>query len=202
MVSYPAIAYRCGPLALRAVGLALQPENSDLWSLVEVSSTANGHAELRAHAAQRQALDALEAQVVERLRRLEESVPSARAFASSLERDLEQHRRERDALRLRLGLGRPAAQPRVKVDDPLDLEALRAAQEKLTYAHAEALPDTRGQVLFQSPEDHFLGDVLVAVDDVDHPEHVFGIHGGCVQGTPAGCVSTHPARTFPVGVVD
>jgi hypothetical protein len=84
------------------------------------------------------ALDALGAQVVERLRRIEKSVPSARTFAVSLERDLEEHRRERDALRLRLGLG-PADTFRENVDDPLDLEALRAAQEKLTYAHAEAL---------------------------------------------------------------
>ena len=85
------------------------------------------------------AIDALEAEVVERLRSLEESVSSARAFAASLKRDLEEHRRERDGLRSRLGLGPPAT-PKANVDDALDLEALRSAQEKLTYAHAEALP--------------------------------------------------------------
>lgn len=85
------------------------------------------------------AIDALEAEVVERLRRLEESVSSARAFAASLKRDHEGHRRGRDELRLRLRL--PAATPaRPSVADALDLEALRGAQEKLTYAHAEALP--------------------------------------------------------------
>ena len=85
------------------------------------------------------AIDALEAEVVERLLRLEESVFSARAFAASLKRDHQGHRRERDRLRSRLGLGARAT-PKATFDDPLDLEALRAAQERLTYAHAEALP--------------------------------------------------------------
>ena len=45
----------------------------------------------------------------------------------------------RGRLRSRLGLGAPSA-PKVVVEDAPDLEALRAALEKLTYAHAEALP--------------------------------------------------------------
>ena len=85
------------------------------------------------------AIDALEAEVVLRLRGLEQSGAAARAFATSLKGDHEAHGREREGLRARLGLGaRGASKP--TVDDALDLEALRAAQEKLTYAHAEALP--------------------------------------------------------------
>ena len=84
-------------------------------------------------------IDALEAEVAFRLSRLEESVSSARAFAASLRRDQEAHRRERDAVRRRLGV--PAATTtRPSVADALELEALRGAEEKLTYAHAEALP--------------------------------------------------------------
>ena len=101
------------------------------------------------------AIDVLEAEVVERLRRLEESVSSARAFAASLKRDHETHRRERDVLRSRLGLGARGT-PQANVDDALDLEALKNAQEKLTYAHAEALP-----ALSDAPAVHVLARHLV-----------------------------------------
>ena len=101
------------------------------------------------------AIDALEAEVVERLRSLEESVSSARAFAASLKRDHEKHGRERDRLRTRLGLG-PRSAPKASLDDPLDLQALKAAQEKLTYAHAEALP-----ALVDAPAVHVLARHLV-----------------------------------------
>lgn len=85
------------------------------------------------------AIDALEGEVVERLRRLEEGVSSARAFAAALQGDHQRHRRGREALRLRLGLPAASTAP-PSVADALELEALRGAQEKLTYAHAEALP--------------------------------------------------------------
>ena len=85
------------------------------------------------------AIDGFEAEVAFRLRALGASGSSARAFTSSLVRDLEAHGRARDQLRLRLGVG--ARSPaNATVEDALDLEGLRAAQEKLTYAHAEALP--------------------------------------------------------------
>ena len=73
------------------------------------------------------------------LRALEAGVSSARAFAASLKRDHERHRRERDGLRERLGLG-PRASSKEAPLGAVDLEAFRAAQEKLTLAHAEALP--------------------------------------------------------------
>jgi hypothetical protein len=92
------------------------------------------------------ALDTLEAEVQERLRRLGAEVAVARAFAASLQRDHEKHLREREDLRRRLGL-RPAASKRAPPPaDALDLVALKDVQEKLTYAHAEALP-----VLGQAP---------------------------------------------------
>jgi hypothetical protein len=85
------------------------------------------------------ALDALQAEVLERLRRLEEQVPAVRSFAESLRRDHERHRREREELRRRLGLRPAAAKPAPPAED-LDLAALKEAQERLAYAHAEALP--------------------------------------------------------------
>lgn len=85
------------------------------------------------------AIDGLEAEVVLRLRALGETGSSARAFASSLGRDLQTHGSERDRLRSRLGLGVRRAS-KAAVPDALDLEAARAALERLTFAHAEALP--------------------------------------------------------------
>jgi hypothetical protein len=85
------------------------------------------------------AIDGAEAEVVLRLRRLEAEVGVAQAFARSLLRDHEAHRRERAGVRRELGLGPPSAEASPP-EDALDLAALREAQEKLTYAHAEALP--------------------------------------------------------------
>src|SRR5947207_2965422 len=42
MLQHPAIAYRCGTLALKAVGQTLQPTNRALETLVEASSPTNG----------------------------------------------------------------------------------------------------------------------------------------------------------------
>ncbi|HXK10606.1 MAG TPA: twin-arginine translocation signal domain-containing protein [Vicinamibacteria bacterium] len=99
----------------------------------------SGAADYASPAEALRAIDAFEAEVVARLEALGRSVAPARAFASSLLRDLERHRRGREATRRRLGLGieEPA---RVSPAAPLDLRALHGAQEKLAYAHAEALP--------------------------------------------------------------
>lgn len=48
-------------------------------------------------------------------------------------------RAARERLRKRFGLPF-ASPPRPRVGDPVDLAALRAAQERLVYAHAEGLP--------------------------------------------------------------
>jgi hypothetical protein len=113
-------------VALAPVALVLRPE----------PASANDYASAGEALA---AIDGLEAEVAFRLRALGAGVSSARAFTASLVRDLEAHGRARDQLRLRLGLGgrSPAKEA---VEDALDLEGLRAVQEKLTYAHAEALP--------------------------------------------------------------
>lgn len=100
------------------------------------------------------AIDALEGEVMERLGALESGVSSARGFAASLKRDHESHRHTREALRSRLGLG-----PRVPTgmaDLALDLEGLRGALEKLTFAHAEALP-----TLADPPSVHVLASHMV-----------------------------------------
>ncbi len=85
------------------------------------------------------AVDDIEAEVDLRLRAIVEVVPSARTFVSSVLRDREAHRAARERLRKRFGLP-SASPPRPRVDDPVDLAALRAAQERLVYAHAEGLP--------------------------------------------------------------
>lgn len=84
-------------------------------------------------------IDHLQADVTRRLQRLPEG--RSRDFARSLLRDLERHREERDALRREMGLGpAPAAPAVVAAADEALLDELRTALEKLTYAHAEALP--------------------------------------------------------------
>lgn len=85
------------------------------------------------------AVDTIEAEVDLRLRAIVEVVPSARPFLSSVLRDREAHRAARERLRQRFGLP-SASPPKPRVDQPLDLAALRAAQERLVYAHAEGLP--------------------------------------------------------------
>ena len=86
------------------------------------------------------AIDALAVEVDARLRRLETEVAPAREFAARLRRDLGRHLAERAEVRRRLGLGAGAKPADPGLEDALDLEALRAATSKLTYAHAESLP--------------------------------------------------------------
>lgn len=85
------------------------------------------------------AIDALEAEVGQRLRALSEAMPAARALARSVLRDHERQRAERETLRARLGLP-PGAPARAQASDLLSLAALRRSQEALVHAHAEGLP--------------------------------------------------------------
>ena len=82
--------------------------------------------QLRINAELEQTNKALQAEVALRLRALGEAGSSARAFVSSLGRDLETHGRERDRLRSRLGMGARHAS-KAAVADGLDLEAARDA---------------------------------------------------------------------------
>jgi len=107
------------------------------------------------------AMDAAHAEVGSRLRALAEATPSARAFTSSLLADLDRHAEARAALRRRLGLSAPSAGGIAAALEPLSLEALRAAQERLVYAHAEGLPA--------------IGDAA-AVDTLAHQMVVFSRH--------------------------
>ena len=85
------------------------------------------------------AIDALEAEVGQRLRALSEAMPAARPLARSLLRDHERQRADRERLRARLGL--PAGgRLRAQAGDLLSLSALRRSQEALVHAHAEGLP--------------------------------------------------------------
>ena len=84
-------------------------------------------------------IDALEAEVGERLRGLSERVPAARAFARSLLRDHARQHAEREQLRKRLGL-LGVAPVRAPAADPGSLPALRASQQALVQAHVEGLP--------------------------------------------------------------
>jgi hypothetical protein len=87
------------------------------------------------------AIDALASEVDVRLQRFESLGATARAFAASLRNDLAHHHAERAEVARRL-------RAVLKVSGPsggaaaldADLEGLRAAVEKLAYAHAEALP--------------------------------------------------------------
>jgi hypothetical protein len=90
------------------------------------------------------AVDGAEAEVRARLRALEGAMPGARAFARSLLADLDRHGASRARLRRRLTLAAAAVAagtvPAGAPEEPLSLEGLRAAQERLLYAHAEGLP--------------------------------------------------------------
>jgi hypothetical protein len=86
------------------------------------------------------AIDGLEADVAAHLRALRSaSAASARLVASVLA-DHSRHRAARERLRRRLGLAAAAGAPGSRPPAAPDLEALRAAQEALVYAHAEGLP--------------------------------------------------------------
>jgi hypothetical protein len=85
------------------------------------------------------AIDALEAEVGQRLRALSEAMAAARPLATSLLRDHERQRADRGKLRARLGLP-PGGAVRAQASDLLSLAALRRSQEALVHAHAEGLP--------------------------------------------------------------
>jgi hypothetical protein len=85
------------------------------------------------------ALDRMEADAASRLRSISAALASARPFVESVLSDHERQRGERASVRRRLGLPE-VRQPETSDAEPADLAALRAAQEALVYAHAEALP--------------------------------------------------------------
>ncbi len=91
-------------------------------------------------AAALRAVEELAAEVVARLQSLAARVAAARAFAESLLRDQARHRIERDRVRSLLGIGAETAESVAPPGDALDLEALKDAQQKHTYALAESLP--------------------------------------------------------------
>jgi hypothetical protein len=101
------------------------------------------------------AVDALEAEVGQRLGAIAERVPSARPFVASVLRDHGAHRAARGRLRRRLGLA-PAAVPCTTVDDPAGLAALRAAQERQVHAHAEGLPALDDRVAVETMARHMV----------------------------------------------
>lgn len=84
-------------------------------------------------------VDRLEADVASRLEAIARALPAARPFADSVLADHQRHRATRGRLRVRLGLP-PAAPAAAAPGSETALEALRAAQEALTFAHAEGLP--------------------------------------------------------------
>jgi hypothetical protein len=83
-------------------------------------------------------IDRLATEVDARLGALAAAVPGADAFARSVASRHAAHRRERDAMRARLGAGfaRPGPAPSVTTD----LAELRTALQDLVHAHAEGLP--------------------------------------------------------------
>jgi hypothetical protein len=85
------------------------------------------------------AVEGLEQDVDARLQALEAVIPRAAAFGSSVRRDRERHRSERDDLRRRLGLG-PARRPPPPPETDVSLAGLRQTQQELVHAHAEGLP--------------------------------------------------------------
>jgi hypothetical protein len=85
------------------------------------------------------AVDRLEADVGARLRAIAARLASARPFVSSLLADHERHRAVRARLRRRFRLPASAAVGEASGPDA-SLDALRASQEALVYAHAEGLP--------------------------------------------------------------
>jgi len=83
-------------------------------------------------------IDRLAAEVDARLTALAAAVPGAGAFTRSVASRHAAHRRERDALRARLGAGHPRVGPVPSVTT--DLAELRTALQDLVHAHAEGLP--------------------------------------------------------------
>src|SRR5262249_18993380 len=82
-------------------------------------------------------IERAEADVEARLAAIARALPSARAFADSVARDRERHRRERAQVRMRLGL--PPAVTAGPPSADVSLSTLRDAQQALVTAHAEGL---------------------------------------------------------------
>ena len=57
-----------------------------------------------------------------------------------------------------------------------DLTRVAGDGHDQVLAGTDALLDSRTDGLLQTVEENLLGDVLVAVDDVDHPQEVFSVH--------------------------
>jgi hypothetical protein len=85
------------------------------------------------------AIDRLEAEAASRLSAIGARLPAARPFVDSALAEQGRQRRERAALRRRLGLS-PAGASAAPPGADLSLEGLRVAQEALVHAHAEGLP--------------------------------------------------------------
>ena len=86
-----------------------------------------------------EAIDRLEADVAARLDAIARALPSAQAFAGSVQVEQRRQRAERGNLRRRLGLSEVQRRDAAPSTDT-SLEGLRAGQEALVYAHAEGLP--------------------------------------------------------------
>jgi len=112
--------------------MAVGPALTALGAVVEAADYASAAEALAA-------VDASESEVALRLSAIGERVAPTRRFVTSVLRDHEAQRAARERLRRRLGLPRAGA-PGPEVSDPLDLRALRSAQERLVHAHAEGLP--------------------------------------------------------------
>jgi len=91
------------------------------------------------------AIEGFEAEVDGYLQRLRSSVPAARAMLDGFRRDRERHHRRRARVRRRLGLP-PAQVAPAGEAGVAPLPALREAQSRLVYAHAEALPTLNDSV--------------------------------------------------------
>jgi hypothetical protein len=83
-------------------------------------------------------IDRLAAEVDARLAALAAAVPGAGAFARSVAARDATERRERDAMRRRLGAGQPRTLPAPPATT--DLAELRTVLQDLVHAHAEGLP--------------------------------------------------------------
>lgn len=85
------------------------------------------------------AVEGFAAEVALRMHAIAETQPGARSFVQSVLRDHQAHRVDRERFRRRLGL--PVSDPgQPEAANLRDLPALRSAQERLVYAHAEGLP--------------------------------------------------------------
>lgn len=85
------------------------------------------------------AIDTLEADVAARLRLIAAGLAQARTLVASFLADHARHRAARARVRRRLRLAPPPPLSEA-ISDDASLDGLRAQQEALVYAHAEAMP--------------------------------------------------------------